>query len=271
MHDDISDIMRYYDNPECGEDSRLEQHQLERDIILRYFEQYLPPSSDILEIGAATGQHTVWLARQGHRVTAVDLSTSLAEKCRKRLSIEELEASVDCHIADARDLSSLPQKIYDAVLMMGPLYHLILPEDRIQALRESYVRLRPGGIFFSALINRYGILGDLLQRNPSWIENQKEVRSLIKLGYNTENPREGGYRGHFAIVEEIRSLHEEIGLQSLVLAGVEPVISADDESYNRLQGGQRELWLDLFYEISQEPSLLASSRHLLYIGRKPTE
>jgi hypothetical protein len=54
-----------------------------------------------------------------------------------------------------------------------------------------------------------------------------------------------------------------------VLAGVEPGISADDESYNRLEGVQRRLWLDLLDEISTEPSILGASRHLLYVGRKP--
>jgi hypothetical protein len=49
---------------------------------------------------------------------------------------------------------------------------------------------------------------------------------------------------------------------------VDPAISADDESYNRLQGRQRQLWLDLLYEISTEKSIIGASRHLLYIGKK---
>ena len=35
-----------------------------------------------------------------------------------------------------------------------------------------------------------------------------------------------------------------------------------------IQGEQRQLWLDLFFEISTEPSSIAASRHLLYIGKK---
>jgi hypothetical protein len=57
----------------------------------------------------------------------------------------------------------------------------------------------------------------------------------------------------------------------LVLAGIEPAISADDDSYNRLQEEQRQLWLKLLYEISQEESALGASRHLLYIGKKQKE
>jgi hypothetical protein len=59
-----------------------------------------------------------------------------------------------------------------------------------------------------------------------------------------------------------------MGFTTITLAAVEPAISADDESYNILQGERRQLWLDLFYKISIEPSILGASRHLLYVGIK---
>ena len=40
---------------------------------------------------------------------------------------------------------------------------------------------------------------------------------------------------------------------------LEPAISADDESYHAL---------DLLFEVSAERSMLAASRHLLYVGRR---
>jgi len=104
---------------------------------------------------------------------------------------------------------------------------------------------------------------------PGWIERQDEVRSVIELGRDPEHLRGHGFRGYFATVPEIAPLHEGVGFETLLLAGVEPGISADDESYNRLLGKQRELWLDLLYEVSAEPSTVGASRHLLYIGKKP--
>jgi SAM-dependent methyltransferase len=152
---------------------------------------------------------------------------------------------------------------------MGPLYHLTEKENRLKALREAVGRLKPGGIIVSALISRFGILGHLLRNVPQWIENQREVRSVIERGYDPEHAPKSGFHGYYVTVDEIAPMHEEVGLQTIVVAGVEPAISADDESYNRLQGKQRELWLELLYELSQERSLVASSRHLLYVGRKP--
>jgi hypothetical protein len=77
-----------------------------------------------------------------------------------------------------------------------------------------------------------------------------------------------GFWGYFAHVSEIRPLHEVLGLQTVVLAGVEPAISADDESYNQLQASQRDLWLDLLFEVSADETTVGASRHLLYIGRR---
>ncbi|MEZ4663078.1 MAG: hypothetical protein R2911_36480 [Caldilineaceae bacterium] len=95
-----------------------------------------------------------------------------------------------------------------------------------------------------------------------------EVAGIFNLGYNPDNPRTGGFRGYFATVPEVIPLHAKVGLQTLALAGVEPAIGVDDELYNRLQGAQRTHWLDLFFEISTDESILGASRHLLHIGQK---
>jgi hypothetical protein len=154
---------------------------------------------------------------------------------------------------------------------MGPLYHLVELDDRKLALQEVLKRMREGGIVFSAFISRLGILGDLIKNVPGWINGQAEVRSVVERGRDPDDFPHGGFRGYFARASEIASLHEGLGFKSLALAGVEPVIAADDESYNKLQGQERELWLDLLYEMSSEPSIIGASRHLLYIGRKIEE
>jgi S-adenosylmethionine-dependent methyltransferase len=196
------------------------------------------------------------------------LSAAQIEECRKSIADEGLERQVRLVVADARDLGKVVEKGFDAVLLMGPLYHLIDETDRQLALKEAFDRLRKGGIIFSALISRFGIMGDLLKNVPNWIEDQAEVQSLLARGKRPGDFPRGGFRGYFAQISEIAPLHETIGFETLTVAGIEPVISADDESYNNLQGMQRQLWLDLFYEMSTEMSIIGASRHLLYIGKK---
>jgi SAM-dependent methyltransferase len=268
MSDDVGDIAAYYNNDPEGEHQRLERHQLEYDLTWRYLDQYLPPQGSILEVGAATGRYTLELARRGYEVTAVDLSSALMEVSCKSLTGEGLEGQVRFVVADARDLGQVVEKGFDAVLLMGPLYHLVEEADRKAALKEAFDRLREGGILFSTFISRYGIMGDLIRKIPEWIEDQAKVRAHLATGKRPDGSPPGGFRGYFVEVSEIAPLFEAIGFETLTVAGIEPAISADDESYNKLQGKQRRLWLDLLYELSTESSIVGASRHLLYIGQK---
>ncbi len=268
MTDDVSDIASYYNDDPAREHTRLDRHQLESDLTWRYLNQYLPPQGAILEIGAATGRYTLELAKRGYTLTSVDLSAALLAECRNNLERAGLEKQVRLVEADARDLSQIAKNDFDVVLLMGPLYHLIEEADRIRALTEVTNRLRAGGLIFTSFISRLGIMGDLLKNVPGWIEDQKEVKALLATGKRPDDYPRGGFRGYFVTVAEIAPLHEALGFETLVVAGIEPAISADDDSYNRLQGQQRQLWFDLLYEISTEKSILGASRHLLYIGRK---
>jgi SAM-dependent methyltransferase len=268
MSDDVTDISAYYNSDPDREHFRLDRHQLEHDLTWRYLERYLPTQGTILEIGAATGRYTLELAKRGYQVTAVDFSALLLEECRKSIVVNGLESRVHFLIADARDLSEVTKRGYDAVLLMGPLYHLIRETERKQALKEAFARLRKGGVLFSTFISRFGIMGDLLRDIPNWIEDEAGVRSLLEKGHRPDEHPRGGFRGYFARVSEIAPFHEAIGFETLAVAGVEPGISADDESYNRLTGKQRQQWLDLFYKISTEETIIGASRHLLYVGRK---
>lgn len=268
MSDDIGDIAAYYNNDPLREHTRLERHQLEFDLTKRYLEQYLPAQGSILEIGAATGRYTLDLAHRGYSVTAVDLSAGLLEQNKQSIAQAGLDDRVQFVLADARDLNQVTERNFDAVLLMGPLYHLVVAEDRKKVLKEASDRLKVGGLLFSTFISRFGIMGDLIKNMPEWIEDREEVRSILKHGKDPDHQPQEGFRGYFAQVSEIALLHEAMGIETLTLAGVEPAISADDESYNKLEGLQRKLWLDLLYEISTEESILGASRHLLYIGRK---
>ncbi|HEV7645371.1 MAG TPA: class I SAM-dependent methyltransferase [Pyrinomonadaceae bacterium] len=268
MIDDISDIADLYDRSVEQEHSRLDEHQLEYDLTWRYLKKYLPRSGTILEIGAATGRYTLPLCRLGYQVTAVDLSAALIAENERQLAVEQFPDPPKFAVADARDLSAVTDTQLDVVLLMGPLYHLVEAGDRRRALQEAIGRLRPGGLIFSAFLSRLGVLGDLLQRMPGWIERREEVRSFIENGRRPGEAPRGGFRGYFSSVSEIAPLHESLGIETLVLAGIEPAISADDESYNNLGHPQRELWLDLFFDVSTDPSTTGASRHLLYIGRK---
>ena len=251
-----------------AESTRLHRHRLEADITWRYLDRYLPPHGHLLDIGCGTGAYAFPLVERGYRITAVDLADELVARCKATADALAGVDRIDFRVGDARTLDGIRRDEFDAVLMMGPLYHLVVDGERTAALTAARDCLKPGGVIFSALISRFGILGDLIKKNPAWIEDQEWVRSTMENGHRPDHAPRGGFRGYFVRPEQIAPMHEAVGFRTLQIAGVEPAISADDESYNALHGKQRELWLNLLFEVSAEPSMLASSRHLLYIGRR---
>jgi SAM-dependent methyltransferase len=68
--------------------------------------------------------------------------------------IGELHALIQTAVGDARDLD-LADASVDAVLLLGPLYHLIDRAERVRALRECPRIARPGGPVFAAAISRW--------------------------------------------------------------------------------------------------------------------
>ncbi|MHB9033613.1 MAG: class I SAM-dependent methyltransferase [Anaerolineae bacterium] len=269
MQDDISDIRAFYDTNPLRENERLEENQLEFDMTWRYLMETLPPAGRLLELGAASGRYTLPLAKKGHRLTAVDMSAELLKIARAAAERDGLAEKITFCTGEARDLGFLDGNQYDAALVMGPLYHLVYKADRLRVLRQVYELLKPGAPVISTFITRTGIWGELLATGPEIIEDKDEVEWTLREGRDPPDYPPGYFRAYFCRPEEIAPLHEEAGFRTRLVAALEPCISADDASYNRLEGARRRAWLDLFMRLSTEPSMLGSSRHILYIGFKP--
>ena len=52
----------------------------------------------------------------------------------------------------------MPGASADAILFMGPMYHIVEYEERLRAIRECSRLLKPGGKLFTAAITRYATI-----------------------------------------------------------------------------------------------------------------
>lgn len=263
--DEIKDIEQYYQS--YDEEGRLDRNQLEFEITWKYLKEYLPTSGKILELGAATGKYTEGLSRLGYAVHAVDLSSNLIEQAKSRLS-KIPDHKVTFEVRDARDLSHIPSESFDAVLVMGPLYHLVEKADRLHLLKECRRVLKPKGLFLSAHITRLGVFGHMMNKYPNWIHQQEEIEAILKAGFDSKTNRTGNFRGYFVNVEEVAPEIESVGFKTKSLGALEPAIGPADEYFNKLQGEERTKWVDLLYSLSTDPTWLGASRHLVYVGHK---
>jgi ubiquinone/menaquinone biosynthesis C-methylase UbiE len=69
---------------------------------------------------------------------------------------------VTAEVGDARRLAQADASV-DAVLLRGPLYHLVGRAERITALVEARRVLRPSGVLFAAAIGRFMAVLDWAQ------------------------------------------------------------------------------------------------------------
>jgi SAM-dependent methyltransferase len=99
-----------------------------------------------LEIGCGTGTNAVWLARQGCRVTAVDVSPLAIERARKRVA--EAGVDVDLHVADVL-AEPLPGGPYDLVFDRGCFHVFDGAGERATFARRVARALAPGGVWLS--------------------------------------------------------------------------------------------------------------------------
>jgi len=257
-------VEAYYDAQD--EWSRLDRYFVEFAITKRYLDEFLPDRPlNILEIGGGPGRYSIYLAGKGHRVTLLDLSSRSVRAAREHAA----EAGVALADAIHGNALNLPrfEAPFDAVLLMGPLYHLTKAEDRARAAREALDALAPGGLLFAAFISCYAPTLDYLTRQ---IPVAGEVESL--LGYLEDGAhREGdGFTiAYFIDPHRARDFMDSFGLERLAFAGVENILSGREQELKQMPGAEREAWLEVGWRLSRDMNVIGSSHHLLYVGRKP--
>src|SRR5215471_16852722 len=154
MHDEpgLAEMREYYERG--GEAGRLDEPRGElefertKEIILRHLP---PPAATVADIGGGPGRYALWLAGLGYHVLHRDMIPLHVEQLAEASGADPRIRSA---VADARRLD-LADDSADAVLLLGPLYHLGQRRDRLQALAEARRVLRAGGPVFAAAISRW--------------------------------------------------------------------------------------------------------------------
>ncbi len=86
----------------------------------RFLRRHIPEGADVLGIGAGPGRFTIELARMGCRVIVTDVSPVQLSLHQRHLAEAGLEGAVaERRHLDIRDLSSVPDASFDAVVAYG--------------------------------------------------------------------------------------------------------------------------------------------------------
>lgn len=264
-----------------------EYNRLRTDIGLIEFErskeillENLPtPPAVIYDIGGAYGEYSWWLASLGYEVHLFDLSESNI-KMSKMLAKEYPGCSLAAsEVCDARKVPRADNSA-DAVLLMGPLYHIMDHTERIKAVKECRRLLKKGGLLFSAALTPYSVLLDKLTvyspEGGSYLENPDflaMVERELKDGCHI-NPNKEVYAGlgssHLHTAKVLKAELCSGGFSDTVVHGVMggawlahniDELWKNEKSRNALMNTVR--LLDTHEEI------IGLSGHLLAVSKKP--
>src|SRR5262245_4336026 len=158
------EIRVYYETAPEHERLNTGCFQLEFERTKELLLERLPrPPATILDVGGGPGLYALWLADLGYEVHLIDPVANLVEFGRTRSKNADRPIA-SCSIGDARQLDWKNNSV-DAVLELGPLYHLISHDDRLLALKEAFRVLRPQGQILAAAISWFASALDGLSRN----------------------------------------------------------------------------------------------------------
>lgn len=266
-YDEMTDVEKYYDGDADREWARLDRDRVEFAVTLRTLAEYLPAApARVLDIGGGPGRYAIELARRGYDVTLADISQvelSLASE-------KAAEAGVrlgDTVKADARDLRRFEASTFDAVLLMGPLYHLLEEGDRRRAVEESVRVTKRDGIVMATNITRYAAIRFWAKRDPMQVVNHRELYEQQVMTGKTPNA-EGFTDLYLMRPRELAALFEGTGVEHVVTVACEGVVSMIREKLVELVGTAWEYWVDLNYRLGKDPETHGLAEHLMFVGRK---
>jgi ubiquinone/menaquinone biosynthesis C-methylase UbiE len=265
----MSDIVRqYYDGNADHEWERLANDRTEFALTMRALREHLPPPpADVLDIGGGPGRYAIELTRGGYRVTLADISEAELRVAEGKAA--EAGVSLDRVLAaDARRLDAFAAASFDAVLMLGPLYHILEEAGRRNAVSEALRVLRPGGRLFAAFIVRTAVLRFWARYDPSVVSGDfPRYAAHLQTGEVRDN--KGFTDVSLVHPAEAAPFMESCGCVTLDLIGVEGVINFISDKVDKLEGEAWEGWMDLNYRLSKDASNHGCAGHLLYVGEKP--
>jgi ubiquinone/menaquinone biosynthesis C-methylase UbiE len=235
-------------------------------------ERYLPPPpAEIADVGGGPGRYAHWLSQHGYQVHLVDPVPLHVQQAREAA---EGGGLVGATVGDARALD-LPDESVDAVMLLGPLYHLPDRADRVKALAEARRVCRSGGAVIAAAISRFASTLDGLRahylEDPAFAAVAKRDR---RDGQHRNPTADPAYftTAYFHLPGELAVECAAAGLAHETTLAVEgPGWLLADLAERLADVRQRAVLLDAIGALEGEPTLLGASAHLVAVARRSGE
>lgn len=262
------EVEAFYNNAVEFEWSRLDRHPLEYEITKRHIDSVLSPCCKILDIGGGPGKYAFHYAASGHKVTLIDIAAESIAFARRKQS--ELNLFLDrIETGNALDLHRFPDEQFDIVLCLGPLYHLVTEQERIQAIQECKRVVKHGGFIVFSFITIMAQTITLLRRDiGNIIEWENALSFGIEHGRNDIAFNKGFTDAYFIDPIEVEPFILQNGLEVVRVAGAEGLGCQSESALLSLSKAQFTHWIDFFYKYSNIRSTLGANQHVICIAKR---
>ncbi len=256
-------LENYYNN--YDEDGRLlSQHgQVEYITTQKNINECLHDicAATVLEVGAGTGRYSISLAREGYRLTAVELIRHNIEVLKSKLDGTE---DITILQGNAMDLSALSDDAFDVTLLLGPMYHLYTRAEKVRALSEAVRVTKRGGYILVAYcmneptiiqyvfgLNKLHEVMDLNMVTPDWhcVSEPKELFEMVR-------------------TEDIASLDAEVPVERIKLIATDGATNYKREYIDAMDKMTFAKWMEYHLSICERQDLIGASHHTLDILQK---
>ncbi len=231
----------------------------------------LAPGSRILDLGGGPGRYAAELVQMDYRVVLADISPELLQAVRQRFAQLNLEGNIESiDEVNATDLRRYPDASFDAVLALGPFYHLLSKEERKCAASEIHRVLRPGGTSCIAFIPRITGITGLIKRAASTPEQVSPdvLRAVADTGVFQNASDSGFQEGYYPLPGEIAELFQSSGFEVMDEVSLKSIADGLEETVAQLDHPLRVEVDRLVAEMGRQPEVIATSGHVLLVARK---
>lgn len=254
-------LNNFYTN-DCDEDIRLSSKHGSIEFITTttYINKYLKPNSKILEVGAGTGKYSLYYAKEGYDVTAIDYVENNINMLKSKIKDN---MNITAEQGDALDLSRFKNDTFDITLVLGPLYHLYTDDDINQAIKEAIRVTKKNGIIGFSYLTNDSIMIDWALKKHHLIDGyNKTFDENFKMTSVPEEVFRAFYIDEF---KDVMSKHDVEYLNNIATDGMshhmkEEIDSLTDEEF--------DIWLKYHLSTCEREDLQGYSNHMLYLCKK---
>jgi len=190
---------------------------------LETIRRHVKPGGRVLDVGCGAGREALGFAREGFRVTAIDIAPGMIDAARANAARAGL--AIDVRVQNVNDLDE-PEGSYDGVyLAFSVLHHVPGRARRIEMLRRVGRALAADGALIVVVVYRgpRGLLSrsrlvDLLRCVGAWLPGRWRV-SEPGDGYAREvseasDPRQTVFFHDYASASDVRAEFEAAGFRA---------------------------------------------------------